>query len=248
MQDLMKNLAHKNIFLWLAELIIPQNPDGKVHMDLITQQGVQPLDVDICGNPDGTDWLLGVGGYCKVYKAQRPDGQEVAVKVLHNADKEAKVLMAVIDHPNVVQFHEGAGLLSWNRQGASLALYIAKGLESLHARKIVHCDIKSKNVLLTKSCSSAKIADCAPELLQGYKCTDKVDIYCRSTVTALGFCYGRSSLMRNLLELSPEKRPSGEDAVLQIQQKQKQAFKQGRWLLLKYQGYLTARRTGVSPS
>ncbi|DBB01910.1 TPA: hypothetical protein ACH3X1_000505 [Trebouxia sp. C0004] len=101
------------VFLWLAELIIPQNPDGKVHMDLITQQGVQPLDVDICGNPDGTDWLLGVGGYCKVYKAQRPDGQEVAVKVLHNADKvtlqmfamEAKVLMAVIDHPNVVQFH-----------------------------------------------------------------------------------------------------------------------------------------------
>ncbi len=64
--------------------------------------------------------------------------------------------------------------------------------------QIVHCDIKSKNVLLNKGCSIAKIADCglsrmldshafsstnplhatfayaAPELLLGYKCTDKV--------------------------------------------------------------------------
>jgi len=31
---------------------------------------------------------------------------------------------------------QGAGLLSWNRQGAKLALDIAKGLESLHARKV----------------------------------------------------------------------------------------------------------------
>lgn len=31
---------------------------------------------------------------------------------------------------------QGAGLLSWHRQGAKLALDIAKGLESLHARKV----------------------------------------------------------------------------------------------------------------
>ena len=31
---------------------------------------------------------------------------------------------------------QGAGLLSWNRQGAKLALDIAKGLEFLHARKV----------------------------------------------------------------------------------------------------------------
>lgn len=52
--------------LWLAELVILQSPDGKVHMDLITQQGIQPLDIHICKNADGTDWLLGVGGYSKV--------------------------------------------------------------------------------------------------------------------------------------------------------------------------------------
>ncbi len=66
--------------------------------------------------------------------------------------------------------------------------------------QIVHCDITSKNVLLNKGCTIAKIADCglsrmldshafsstgtnplhgtlvyaAPELLLGYKCTDKV--------------------------------------------------------------------------
>ena len=53
-------------FLWLAELTILQNPDGKVHMDLITQQGIQTPDVSICKDYDGTDWLLGVGGYGKV--------------------------------------------------------------------------------------------------------------------------------------------------------------------------------------
>ncbi len=65
-------------FLWLAELIILQNPDVKVHMDLITQQGIQPLDVDICKNPDGTDWLLGVGGYGKVNASiQTPTSHQV---------------------------------------------------------------------------------------------------------------------------------------------------------------------------
>lgn len=52
-------------FLLLAELTIPQNPDGKVRMDLITQQGIQPPDVSICKDSDDTDWLLGVGGYGK---------------------------------------------------------------------------------------------------------------------------------------------------------------------------------------
>ena len=31
---------------------------------------------------------------------------------------------------------QGAGLLSWHRQGAKVALDIAKGLESLHVRKV----------------------------------------------------------------------------------------------------------------
>lgn len=56
-KDLMTNPAHK--------LTIPQNPDGKVRMDLITQQGIQPPDVSICKDSDDTDWLLGVGGYGK---------------------------------------------------------------------------------------------------------------------------------------------------------------------------------------
>jgi len=76
--------------------------------------------------------------------------------------------------------------------------------------QIVHCDIKSKNVLLNKGYSTAKIADCglsrmldshafsstgtnplhgtlayaAPELLLGYKCTDKVCL-CNNIAFAL---------------------------------------------------------------
>ncbi len=78
-------------FLRLAELVIPQNPDGKVHMDLITQQGIQPLDIHICKNADGTDWLLGVGSYGKV-------SASTETPVCHQAlqDQHSSYYMSVI--------------------------------------------------------------------------------------------------------------------------------------------------------
>ena len=93
------------------------------------------------------------------------------------------------------------GLLHWHRAGKGIALGIVRGVAALHAQKVVHRDLKSKNVLLSASLV-AKVADVgiaaihsqgylssgaghmvgtlawsAPELLLNYRCSDKVDIY-----------------------------------------------------------------------
>ncbi|KAI7837018.1 hypothetical protein COHA_009096 [Chlorella ohadii] len=78
-----------------------------------------------------------------------------------------------------------------------VALDIAKGLVFLHSRRVVHFDLKSPNILLTRD-GTAKIADVgmakimnqdyvtgvvstlawsAPEMLWGAKCTERADVY-----------------------------------------------------------------------
>ena len=91
--------------------------------------------------------------------------------------------------------------LAWHRNGKNIALDIARGLTAMHAVNVIHRDLKSKNVLLSKD-FSAKIGDVgiaavhsqgyltasagqvigtlawsAPELLMNGRCTEKVDIY-----------------------------------------------------------------------
>ncbi|KAK9812123.1 hypothetical protein WJX73_009346 [Symbiochloris irregularis] len=51
-----------------------------------------------------------------------------------------------------------AGEFCWYRRGQEIALDVARGLFFLHSRRIVHNDVKSPNVLLTRECL-AKIAD-----------------------------------------------------------------------------------------
>lgn len=93
---------------------------------------------------------------------------------------------------------------SWYRRGKSVCVDMARGLAFLHANKVIHRDLKSNNVLLTRD-GVAKIGDvgmakitmdgyltrdgalgtmawAAPELLLGEKCSEKVDIY------SLGVC------------------------------------------------------------
>lgn len=93
---------------------------------------------------------------------------------------------------------------SWYRRGKSVCVDMARGLAFLHANKVIHRDVKSNNILLTRD-GVAKIGDvgmakitmdgyltrdgalgtmawAAPELLLGEKCSEKVDIY------SLGVC------------------------------------------------------------
>lgn len=94
---------------------------------------------------------------------------------------------------------QGNEQYGWYRKGQYIALDVARGLHFLHAHRIVHFDLKSANVLLTRE-GVAKIADvgfarvmnsqyvsrqdtfgtfawAAPEIFTGQRCTEKVDIY-----------------------------------------------------------------------
>ncbi|KAL3148068.1 hypothetical protein ABBQ38_014354 [Trebouxia sp. C0009 RCD-2024] len=98
--------------------------------------------------------------------------------------------------------HDTAKELSWYNKGHLIALDIVRGLVFLHSNKVVHADLKAKNVLLTQNAGTAKIADvglarimqhtlsntatgdpagtfayAAPEMLMGEKWDDKADIY-----------------------------------------------------------------------
>ncbi|KAK9794056.1 hypothetical protein WJX73_000968 [Symbiochloris irregularis] len=48
--------------------------------------------------------------------------------------------------------------LAWHNRGQHIALDVARGIHALHIRNMVHCDIKSPNILLTKNWD-AKVAD-----------------------------------------------------------------------------------------
>lgn len=90
------------------------------------------------------------------------------------------------------------GLWSWYNRGKHIAIQVARGLHYLHKKRIIHFDLKSQNVLLSRE-GAAKISDvglsrilsgthtstvrgctfawAAPEVLLGSHCTEKVDIY-----------------------------------------------------------------------
>jgi serine/threonine protein kinase len=134
----------------------------------------------------------------------------------------------------VVQRSEGTGarqrLFSWHNRGRGVLLHVARGLHYLHSRRIVHMDLKSANILLTRT-GVAKIADVgmaralsksylsllsggmgtfawsAPEVLAGKRCDEKVDIYSFGVVI-WEVCTGESPVRGAMRALTPDDCPA----------------------------------------
>lgn len=133
------------------------------------------------------DELLGQGAFGQVYKAvQKSTGQEVAVKVLYSVSggfrEEVTRLSRVSDHPNIVTLVDAnldhdppylvtpylprtlrdripdtpaqvdsARVVRWFEE-------IARALQFVHGRGILHCDLKPANILLGEE-EQARLVD-----------------------------------------------------------------------------------------
>lgn len=124
----------------------------------------------------------------------------------HGVSFDAGVAMVVELMDGGDLFHalhrgQGAADYLWaSARGKRIALQVAQGILYLHAQRLVHCDIKSLNVLLSKDGQVAKIGDmgmskfqhatlvskagevgslpwAAPELLADSRVSEKVDIF-----------------------------------------------------------------------
>jgi serine/threonine protein kinase len=171
---------------------------------------------------------LGHGGYATVYRAHHTEGSDraVALKVLDSQHRHLAQLARLrrefkfakqLDHPHIVTVYErGPGWLSMELisggNAATLSTVpdrltaltqIADALDYIHNRGIVHCDVKTANILGHQEFSrdgavlidfgvarvitddighhaasiEASIPYAAPELLTGYAPTGATDEY-----------------------------------------------------------------------
>jgi len=121
----------------------------------------------------------------------------------------------------------GNRIFSWNRRGKRVMQDVARGLRYLHSKKIVHFDLKSANILLSRA-GTAKLADIgmarvlhksylsmvssglgtfawsAPEVLAGRRCGCKADIYSWGVVL-WEVCTGEAPVRGIMRTLDPQK-------------------------------------------
>lgn len=85
----------------------------------------------------------------------------------------------------VTEFMEGGDLLkairkkaiNWHHRGGQIAMDVARGLHFLHSNRVVHLDLKSPNILLTRY-GVAKIGDVGMARItqQGARSLDQADL------------------------------------------------------------------------
>jgi len=118
--------------------------------------------------------LIGKGGFARVFKAKRKDGQFVAVKIPISLDESTgKSFIAELqnwtrlDHPNIVKVYNfnimpspyfemelcDSSLAEIHKpveveEAAWLIFNVCEGLKFTHAQKIIHRDLKPQNILL----------------------------------------------------------------------------------------------------
>ncbi|KAL4517967.1 hypothetical protein Ndes2526A_g02333 [Nannochloris sp. 'desiccata'] len=118
-------------------------------------------------------------------------------------------------------------IFSWNRRGKRVMQDVARGLRYLHSKRIIHFDLKSANILLSRA-GTAKLADIgmarvlhksylsmvssglgtfawsAPEVLAGRRCGCKADIYSWGVVL-WEVCTGEAPVRGVMRTLDPER-------------------------------------------
>ncbi|KAK9842862.1 hypothetical protein WJX74_003558 [Apatococcus lobatus] len=226
-------------------------------------------DLTVCLRPDGTDWILGAGGFGRVYKGILHGSTPVAVKFITRQTHKEKLrfvseihILKNLRHVNITQFmgahvakehiilaseymprgdlwnalnNDSKRQFGWYARGQQIALDIVRGLVFMHSKSMVHLDLKTSNILLSRD-GTAKIADvglariltradtqvsaegtfewAAPEILMGQACSEKADIYSLGVIL-WEICTGEHPKLRSLRPFRcPEELPANAAAAL----------------------------------
>uniref|UniRef100_A0A2N9EYW7 Protein kinase domain-containing protein n=1 Tax=Fagus sylvatica TaxID=28930 RepID=A0A2N9EYW7_FAGSY len=113
-------------------------------------------------------WVIGIGGFGKVYKGVLSDGTKVAVKrgnprIPTGTSRNEMILVYEYMENGTLKSHlYGSGLpsMSW-KERLEICIGAARGLHYLHtgyAKAVIHRDVKSANILLDENLM-AKVAD-----------------------------------------------------------------------------------------
>lgn len=119
--------------------------------------------------------FIGEGGFGRVWKVERLDGTEVAVKIPKTFDKKSEETFITevsnwikLDHPNIVKLYEFRILpipfiemeycemkLDHGKkplkEAISIVYQVAKGLQYAHNKNIIHGDVKTSNIMIKNS-------------------------------------------------------------------------------------------------